>query len=309
MDSENRYVIAGGSGMLGQALAHSLVGDGAEVIILTRHPRDYRGPGLAVAWDGVSVDFWADKLENAAGLVNFSGAPVNQRWTESSKRQIIESRVRSVFALEKAIEECQVPPRAWVQTAGVGIYGNRGDETLTESSPPSTDSNDFMAKVCRKWEEAFAQSAGLPCRKVLLRLGAVLSRRGGAFPLLRRLTRFFIGGSVGSGSQWFPWIHQTDATRLYRHALEDEEMKGIYNAVAPEPVTNRRFMQLLRKDLHRPWAPPAPALAARLGGAVLGIPVEPALVSQRVEPTRVLQTTFSYTYPTPAAALDELTGR
>jgi uncharacterized protein (TIGR01777 family) len=309
MTSENRYVIAGGSGMLGQALAHSLVSDGAEVIILTRHPRDYRGPGLAAGWDGVSVDFWADKLEGAAGLVNLAGAPINQRWTEANKRRIIESRVRSVFALEKAIGECQVPPRVWVQASAVGIYGDRGDETLTESSEPSTDPNDFMAKVCRKWEEAFAQSAGLPCRKVLMRLGVVLSRRGGAFPLLRRLTRFFLGGSVGTGSQWMPWIHQADVTRLFRHALNDETMTGIYNVVAPEPVTNRRLMQLLRKDLHRPWAPPAPAFAAKLGGTVLGIPVEPALMSQRVEPSRVLETSFSYTCPTPAGALDELTGR
>ena len=308
MATEKRYVIAGGSGMIGQALAHSLVRDGHEVIILTRSPRNYRGPGMAEGWDGKEVDLWAQKLEGAAGVINLAGKNPNCRWTQANQKEINASRVHSVLAIGEAIRNAADPPPVWVQVTGVGIYGDRGDETLTELSDPG-DKGNFLVRTCLAWEGALQNQAGTPGRKVVLRMGAVLGRSGGAFPILRRLTRLFLGGSLGTGSQWFPWIHIADCVRLIRHGLDDESMSGIYNAVAPEPVTNRRFMQLLRKRLHRPWAPPAPALAARLGAYAIGYSAAPALDSQRVEPRRLDETTFTFSYPTPAGALDELTGR
>jgi hypothetical protein len=302
-----RFILAGGSGLLGQALARLLAAEGADVVVLTRSPGGYRGAGRAVAWDGERTGDWAAELEGAAGVVNLSGRNVNTRWTAQAKGQLVLSRVESARAVAEAIRGCRVPPAVWVNASAAGIYGDRGDEVLADDAPPAPPGADFLGDLCRSWEAA-VETAEVPVgvRKAIVRLGVVFSADGGALPLMRRITKLFVGGRLGSGRQWMPWIHIEDATRAMRHVLASAVGHGTYNVSSPNPARNADLMAQLRRVLHRPPAPPAPAWAARLGGSVLGLPMEPALVSQRMVPRRLLEEGFDFRHPELAEALEGL---
>lgn len=284
--------------MLGAALARDLAARGDDVVVLTRSAGGYRGPGRAARWDGRHAGEWVRELEGSAAIVNLTGRNVNTRWTPAARRELVASRVDSAAAVAEGIRSCRQPPRAWINAGAVGVYGDRGDEVLTEDSAPAPASADFLADLCRAWEEAVWSSetpAGV--RKVILRLGVVFSRDGGALPLMARITRLFAGGRLGSGRQWMPWIHVDDAVRAMQFVLERQSIGATVNVTGPSPVPNAELMRALRRALKRPPAPPAPAWAARLGGKVLGLPMEPALSSQRVLPARLLEAGFEFRHP------------
>jgi len=304
-----RIVLAGGSGFVGQALATRLLADGYEVIVLSRGaPRKARGS--VVPWDGSTLGDWAKLLEDTLAVVNLTGKNINCRLTPSNRREIVHSRVASVQVIGEAIRRCRRPPRVLIQTTAVGIYGDTGDTICDESTSgsPLAGGGGFLGETCQQWEKAFAESSTPGVRRVVLRLGVVLGREGGAFPPLARLARWFLGGAVGRGRQYISWLHLADAVRVFRDTIDREDFQGVYVAASPQPATNAQFMRELRTALHRPWSPPVPAFAVRLGGWLTGINAELALTGQRCAPRRLMQQGFAYEFPELRRALRELVG-
>lgn len=286
-------VLAGGSGFLGRSLARRLPGWGYEPVILTRSPRSdslFR----EVAWDGRSIGQWAEALEGAAAVVNLSGKSVDCRYTAANRREILESRVRSVEVLGEAVRRCARPPRAFVQAGSLAIYGDT-KALCDEGAPPGKG---FSAEVCLAWEKAWGEMQ-LPAgaRSVLLRIGFALGRDGGALEPLARLARWGLGGTVGCGGQMVSWLHIDDLRGMFRWAIERPGIEGIYNATGPSPVTNRALMRSLRKALGRPWSPPTPSCMVRLGARLLRTEPELALSGRRCVPRRFLEAGFRFDYP------------
>ena len=291
-----RIILAGGSGFVGSALAPPLRTKGYEVLLLGRG-------GTDLQWDGKTLGDWANALDGAEAIVNLTGKNINCRSTAENRREIVRSRVDSVRVLGQAISQCTVTPKTFVQASGVGYYGDTGDRVADEESPSG---HDFFAEVCRQWEGAF-DALDLPgTRKVILRLGAVLGREGGALPMLEKLTRWFLGGAVGSGQQFISWIHVADLVRMMISAIERAELIGLFNATSPEPVTNSAFMRELRHALHRPWSPPVPAPIARTGAWLMGSNGDLALTSCRCVPRRFLEYGFDFHFSKLPDALTDL---
>ena len=298
-----RIVLAGGSGFVGQLLSPFLVSKNCEVIVLTRAEPDHGGAVRNVHWNGKTVADWVEFVNGAYAMVNLTGRSINCRHTPENRREIIDSRVDSVRVLGQAIGRCAQPPQVFLQIAGVGIYGDKGERICDETTAPG---DDFMTEVCQKWEAAFDSVDAPKTRKVLLRLGVVLGPNGGFLGLLGRLTRWFLGGQVGSGRQYISWIHVTDLSRMVLASIENQELTGTLNATSPNPVTNAQFMRELRRALHRPWSPPVPEFAARIGSWLMGTEASLALVSQRCAPKRFLENGFNFEFPTLRPALTNI---
>lgn len=298
-----QVILAGGSGFVGHALAPVLVAKGYQVVVLGRGAA-HREEGVEhLQWDGKTVGSWAGAIEGAETIVNLTGKNINCRHTPENRCEILRSRVESVRVLGEAIAHCRVPPKVFIQTSGVGYYGDTGDRVADEGAPPG---NDFPAEVCRQWEGEFEALDLTATRKIVLRLGVVLGRDGGALPMLEKLTRWFLGGAVGNGRQFMSWIHVADVVRMFVVGIEKAEMRGVFNATAPVPVPNREFMRELRRALHRPWSPPAPAPLARAGAWLMGSDGSLALLSNRCVPARFLEHNFQFQFPTLREAFAEL---
>jgi hypothetical protein len=297
-----RIILAGGSGFIGRSLARVLIARGHSVVLLTRAPQA-RGDGPAeVQWDGEHPGPWMQSLEGAKAVVNLAGHTINCPHTPPNLAVITASRVQAVHALAAALPQLTQPPRVWVQASAVGFYGDTADQLCDESTPVGTGP---LAEVCRHWEAAF-HAVPLPrTRPVLLRIGLVLGRHGGALPVLSRLTRLFLGGAAGDGRQYLSWIHQSDLNRMFVAALA-EDLSGIYNAVGPDPVTNTRFMRALRRTWRRPWSPPVPAPALRFGARLLNREAALALTGCRCLPRRFLDRGFQFEFNQLDQALADL---
>jgi uncharacterized protein (TIGR01777 family) len=301
--NQKRLILAGGSGFIGRALAQEFSARGYAVVVLTRSPRQREDGVRETAWDGVHPGAWTMLLEGADAIINLAGKNINCPHTPENLRAITTSRVDSVQAIATALDQAKLPPKVWVQASAVGFYGDTADAICDESAPVG---NDPLANVCRQWEATFA-SASLPrTRKVTLRIGFVLGRDGGALPVLCKLTQYFLGGAAGSGRQYISWIHLADLVAMFVAAVEDEKLSGTFNAVGPQAVTNGQFMRELRRVLHRPWSPPAPGLAVKLGARLLGSEASLALVSQRCAPKRFLAGGFKFQFADITSALSDL---
>jgi uncharacterized protein (TIGR01777 family) len=298
-----RVILAGGAGFIGQSLASQLLAQNYEVVVLTRTPRA-RNDGLReIEWDGRQPGEWAKYLEGAEAVVNLAGKNINCPHTPENLRELSGSRVNSVRAIAAALENVKIPPRTWVQAGAIGFYGDSGSLLCDESAPSGADN---LAEICRQWEGAFYSVAAPKTRKVLLRIGFVLGRDGGALPVLEKLTRWFLGGRVGSGKQFTSWIHVADLTRMFAGAIERENWSGTFNAVAPNPVTNGEFVRELRRSLHRPWSPPAPEWAVKIGSRLMKSEPSLALAGCRCVPKRLLEAGFRFQYPSLPDALKNL---
>ena len=299
--SKGRVVLAGGSGFLGRALASAFERAGYEPVVLTRRVRKSRV--RQVEWDGRTVGPWARELEGAAAVVNLAGRSVDCRHTPEHRREIVESRTHSVEAVGRAIAACAEPPKVLVQAGSLAVYGDAGRRVCGEDAPAGRG---FPVEVCLRWEQVF-DSLELPAtRKVLLRVGFVLGRDGGAFPKLARLARLYLGGTVGEGHQYISWLHVRDFCRLVLWCVEREAAAGVYNATGPCPVTNAEFMCELRCALRRPWSPRVPAWLVRLGAFLLRTEPALALEGRRCIPDRLVEEHFKFLYTNLESALADL---
>ena len=299
----SKVILAGGSGLLGQALGCRLAAAGREVVVLTRQPRA-GAVFREVAWDGATRGAWAAELDGAEALVNFTGRSVDCVHNAANRRLILESRVNSVRALGAALADCRRPPPVWVQCASLALYGDAGDRICAEDAPVA---DDFSAQVCRQWEAALTEAPAPATRKVCLRIGLVLGPAGGALGPLAGLARWFLGGTVGSGRQYLSWLHHEDMNDLFQLAITRPDLAGAYNACAPNPVTNAEFMRELRGTLGRPWSPPTPAWAVRFGARfLLRTDADLALTGRRCVPARLQAAGITFKYPVLGAALRDL---
>ncbi len=300
-----RIIIAGGSGFIGTALAREFIRRDYAVVVLTRSPRARTDGAQEMSWDAETVGAWVEQLEGAEAVINLTGKNVNCPHTPENLRGILSSRTNSVAALVAAVAKTKTPPRVWVQASAIGFYGDTQDRLADESAP---NGQDALAKLCREWEGSLAAVELPQTRKVTLRIGFVLGRESGALPVLAKLTKLFLGGAVGSGKQFISWIHLADLVQMLVAAVENEKLCGTFNAVAPNAVTNAEFMRELRRALHRPWSPPAPEFAVKLGARLMGSEPSLALISQRCEPKRFRETGFQFQFPELNRALADLCG-
>lgn len=294
-----KVVVAGGTGFLGEPLCAGLRTDGHHVTVLTR------GSSAAqrVHWnpDG-TAGAWAATLEGADAVINLAGASIaERRWTRARKALIRDSRVLATRSIAAAVRAAASPPALLVNGSGVGIYGDRGDELVTEDTPPGRD---FLSDLARAWEAEARAAEGPGTRVAFIRTGIVLERDGGALVEIERPVRFFVGGPLGSGRQYMPWIHREDWIRLVRWVLARPDARGAFNGTAPSPVTNEAFTRALARVLKRPAFLRAPALALRLA---LGEMADPLLLTgQKAVPARALEMGFSFNHPTLDEALQAI---
>lgn len=304
-----RVVITGGSGLIGGALARHLGSVGYDAVILSRDASRVGPlpPGVrAAGWDGLTPKGWVELLDDETCVVHLAGESIaGGRWTEERKRRIRDSRVLSGKAVAEAIRQAPRKPRALLQASAVGYYGPRGDEEILEGQPPGRG---FLADVSVEWEASTAEVEALGVRRVILRSGVVLAREGGALPRMALPFRLLAGAPLGSGRQWLPWIHMADEVGAIRFLLEREEAQGPFNLVAPKPVTNRDFGDVLERVLRRP----SPLQALGLGvpepvfRVLLGEMADAVLHSQRVLPSRLLQLGYLFRFPDVDSALRDL---
>jgi uncharacterized protein (TIGR01777 family) len=303
--NKKRVVLAGGSGFLGRALAKELLLRNCEVVVLTRSPRARNDGIKEIFWDGKNSGEWIGFLDGADAVVNLTGRNIKCRYTPENLRELTESRVNAVLAIAAAIGRVTRPPGVWVQAGAIGFYGDPKDRLCDENSPSGSDT---LAGICQPWEATFNSVPAPKTRRVLLRIGFVLGRDSGALPVLAGLAQWFLGGTVGGGKQFISWIHVGDLSRMFIEAIERDELAGTFNAVGPNPVTNREFMRELRRVLHRPWSPPAPEWAVKLGSRLVGTEPSLALTGCRVAPKRFLEAGFKFQFPELSGALKNLFG-
>ncbi|HYG64342.1 MAG TPA: TIGR01777 family oxidoreductase [Thermoanaerobaculia bacterium] len=308
-----RVVITGGSGLIGSALARELGGAGHDAVVLSRNLSRVGAlpPGVRAAeWDGRSGQGWSKLLDAGTAIVHLAGESIaSGRWTAEKKRRIRDSRVQSGKAVLEAVRQAASSsagaPAVLLQGSAVGYYGPCGDEVVTEDHPSG---NDFLADVCREWEASTTEVEALGVRRALLRTGIVLSLKDGALPRMMLPFRLGAGAPLGSGRQWFPWIHMADEVAAIRFLLERREASGPFNLSAPNPVTNRQLGDVLSRVVRRPN--PLQALGLGVPRAVfqvaLGEMAGMLLQGQRAVPRRLLDLGFPFRYPELEPALRNL---
>ena len=283
-------LVTGATGFIGQQLCKLL----PDPKVLTRRPESV-SPGLANAacfrWDPTSETPPLEALDGCDSVFHLAGESVAEgRWTHAKKLRIRESRIVGTRNLVAGMSEMDQPPKVLVSASAVGFYGSRGSDILSEDAPQC---DGFLADVCHEWEVAARAAAAFGIRVVTVRIGLVLGKSGGGLAKMLPLFRLGLGGPLGSGQQWMPWIHVEDLARLFVFAAEHEELQGPVNGTSPHPVTNREFTRALGRAVRRPAFFPAPAFALRLG---LGEFADVLLASQRVEPRAALGAGFEFEY-------------
>jgi uncharacterized protein (TIGR01777 family) len=297
-----RVLVSGSSGLVGSALIPFLTDAGHQVVCLVRsQPKD---EASEVRWDPEAGDIDAAGLEGLDAAVHLAGESIAAgRWTAAKKDRILESRVKGTRLLAEALAGLEQRPKVLVSASAVGYYGDRGEETLSEDSASGSA---FLSEVCRQWEAATEPAAEAGIRVVNLRFGVMLSTAGGALPRLLTPFRLGVGGRLGSGKQFMPWIVLADVVGAILHALTTETLRGPVNAVAPQAITNREFTKTLGRVLGRPTLFPMPTCAARLAFGQMAD--ELLLASLRVEPAKLLASGYRFRFPELEGALRHLLG-
>jgi uncharacterized protein (TIGR01777 family) len=316
-----RVFIAGGTGLIGTGLVRELLARGDRPVVLSRRASaadgrpEFRGVEV-VQGDPTGPGHWQSSIDGCDAVINLAGANIfSRRWSEQVKRSIRDSRVESTAQLVRAVRAADRRPSVFVLGSAIGYYGATGDEELTESSPPGSD---FMAGVCREWEEAARPVSGVGTRLAIVRTGIVLARGEGALGVMTPIFRWLPGGAapVGSGPtsilpatgrQWFSWIHLTDIVGLFLMALDRAEASGPINGTAPNPVRNVEFSRALARVLHRPFLPIGPPDA--LLRVVLGEVAQAVSKGQRVVPGQAVKLGYRFAFDEVGAALEDLLGR
>jgi uncharacterized protein len=303
-----KIFITGGTGFVGSYLTRELTRQGHDVLVLTRSPRTpgTAPPGVAfITGDPTRPGPWQEQAAQCDGLVNLAGASIFTYWTHRAKQAIYESRILTTRHLVHALSARGGAPTVLINASAVGYYGTRDDDLLVEED--ALPGNDFLADLSRDWEAEARRASEFGARVVLCRFGIVLGKQGGALAKMTPAFRNWLGSPLGSGRQWFPWIHEKDLANIVLFGLQRDHLEGPANCVAPYSVRNRELTETLAKTLNRSVvlpAVPAPLLRMLLGefaGVLLG--------GQRVFPRRLLSEGFEFRFPTLQQALTDLLGR
>ena len=297
-----QIVVTGGTGFIGRSLCASLREDGHQVILLTRRKdeaqRSCGSTVTVVEWNGHEAGSWEDHLEDADAIINLAGAPIaEERWTETRKRLLTESRVLTTRLLVEAMSRRSSKPLTLISASGIGYYGASDDRLLDEGAERGQG---FLADLCLAWEAEALRAAKFGTRVVMLRTGMVLEQDGGALPKMLMPFRLFAGGPIMPGTQWVSWIHRRDHIGLIHWLLTTPQVSGPVNVVAPEPVTMNQFCTTLGRVLHRPSWLPVPGFALRAAFGELGTLMT---TGQRVHPAKALSGGYVFHYPTLEPAL------
>jgi uncharacterized protein (TIGR01777 family) len=306
---KRKIIIAGGSGFLGRALAQKFVAHGDEVNVLTRSPKPHTVGVREVMWDAKTVGDWASLIDGADVVLNLTGKSVDCRYTEKNRRAIIASRVNSTRAIGEAITRATKPPRVWLNASSPTLYKHAPDRPADESGPTGATAaahDEFSIEVIREWERALDEARTPHTRKIPLRITMVFGADSGVFPVLRRLTRFGLGGKMGNGRQFVSWIHEEDFCRAIEWIIDREDLNGPINLAAPNPLPNAEMMQLMRKMCGAPFGLPATEWMLEIGAFFLRTETELILKSRRVVPGKLLASGFQFHFPNLENALRDL---
>jgi uncharacterized protein (TIGR01777 family) len=293
-----KLAITGATGFVGSRLVERLQEEGHSIVVLTRSADHGRKVFPEVAFSKVEIveytpfasGEWQSALSGCDGVVNLAGAPISERWTPEHKQAIMESRKIGTKKLVEAHAKADPRPAVWINASAIGYYGTSETATFDETSQPIE--NDFLSQVCQAWEGAASKVTDYGTRLVILRFGIVLGN-GGAVAKMLTPFRMFAGGPIGSGKQWFSWIHREDLVNLIIQALKDPQMQGVYNATAPNPVRMKEFSKTLGKVLNRPSWLPVPDFVLE---TMLGDGAQVVLEGQQVLPKRTESSGFQYQY-------------
>ncbi|MGO4543581.1 TIGR01777 family oxidoreductase [Paenibacillus sp. 2TAB23] len=297
-----RVAIAGGTGFIGSALKEALLNRNDEVWIISRsHSKNEpKRPGLnRLTWD--ELEAVPSLLEGLDAIVNLSGESINQRWSTAAKQRVMDSRITAAARVSELAQSLKHKPPLVLNASGISAYGISADGSFDETS--ATNVTDFLSEVVQKWELA---ADSIPAKRLVkLRVGVVLDKKEGAFPLMAMPYRLFGGGKIGSGKQWLSWIHLTDMTRMLLFILDHEDINGPINGCSPDPVTNDTFGRAIGKAMGRPHWFPVPAFVMR---TLFGEMSTLLLDGQRAYPRKSVDHGFTFRYPTVDSAMNELVG-
>jgi uncharacterized protein (TIGR01777 family) len=296
-------LITGGSGLLGKQLTKALLSQGYTVSHLSRSPG--KDPQVKTfLWNVEKEEIDANCINGVDTILHLAGAGiVDKRWTDERKRLLLESRTKSIKLIYEVLKDKPNQVKTMISASATGYYSNRGDELLTEDSPPA---HDFLGTCCIEWEKAVDEGEELSLRILKYRTGVVLTKAGGALPQLALPVKFGLGSPIGTGRQWVPWIHHQDVINMYLHAINNDTLTGVYNMVAPHAVTNAELAKSVAKHLHRPfWAPNVPAFMLKL---LMGEMATVVLGSTKVSAQKIEGAGFKFMYPDIDSALTEIYG-
>lgn len=298
-----KIVIAAANGFIGGHLVDHF-SKTHEVIGLVRKPMDSNGPVRYVHWDGKSLDEWQSELEGVEVVINLAGKSVNCRHTDENKKAILKSRIESTQAIGQAIDLCKDKPKLWINASGASIY--EYDENKSNTEGDTQYARSFIAQVSQEWEDTMYSFTYSELKQVALRTTLVLGKKDGAFPLVNRLSKLFLGGKQGSGRQKMSWIHIDDFVSAVDHIVKNG-ISGPVNMGTPNPVSNAEFMRSLRKANRRPFGFPTPEFALKIGAFFIN--TEPSLVldGMNVVPKVLLDSGFTFRYSTIEEAFENLT--
>ncbi|MDQ3019725.1 MAG: TIGR01777 family oxidoreductase [Bacteroidota bacterium] len=305
-----KILITGATGLIGRQIVNDLYGKGADIKIISTNKDNAKK--LFQEQPDIETFNWSEFnnpeklseiIEDVDVIINLSGANVgDKRWTEKFKKEIYDSRVETTTLIVNAVRMCDKKPECLINASAVGIYGFRGDETLSEDSGLG---NDFLAKLCIDWEAAALKVNNYGVRVVTMRSGIVLAKDDGALKKMITPFKFFIGGHQGSGRQWFSWIHIDDMVKLYIFALENDNLSGPVNGTSPNPVTNDTLAKSIGKILKRPAVFHVPGFALKIA---VGEFAENLLSGQKVYPAKAIEAGFKFKYPEIEEALEMCLG-
>lgn len=299
-----KLIIAGGTGFLGQALIEHFKDSTDEIVIFTRSGSKTVGHVRYINWDARTMGNWCAELEGATAVINLCGKSVDCRYTEKNKALIFSSRLESTAVIGEAILRCTLAPQIWINGASATIYHHSETEPMTEHE--GVYGTGFSVEVCKTWENIFNDYDLPTTRKINLRISMVMGNSGGVYPALMNIVKKGLGGTMGKGTQQVSWIHITDFCRMISWCIDHPEVHGVYNAVAPSPVTNKVLMQKLRKKASIPFGLPATAWMLEIGAFFIGTETELILKSRYSYPERALTEGFTFNFTTIDNCLSQL---
>jgi len=295
-----KIIIAAGTGFLGKNLEKYFTDKGNEVYILTRNSKRKN----EILWDAKTLGDWKNSLENADVLINLTGKSVDCRYTEKNKKEIYSSRIDSTKVLQQVVDQCVNKPKVWLNASSATIYTHSETQLNTEENGIIGD--DFSMNICKSWEKEFFTVKSENVRKVALRTSIVLGNNGGAFPKLRLITKLGLGGKQGRGNQNVSWIHIDDFCKAIEHIIDHENMSGVINVTAPNPLSNEEFMKKLRTDMKISFGLNAPVWQLEIASIFLKTETELLLKSRNVFPEILIQNGFQFLYPAVEKAFEDL---